>query len=234
MALFKRSPGPEAVSEFARHAPWVTRFVVDGVAVGGAYDAPNDGRVQQFFSAFADARRILELGSLEGGHTLALARYPGVERVVGIEGRAANVARARLVKHCFGLANAEFVLGDLEQLELRSLGDFDAIFCVGVLYHLPRPWQLLERMATVSRNVFVWTHYALRAEAATGDYVGRWFRERGLRDPLSGLSRKSFWPILPDLERMVAAAGLGPMTILDTDPKHPAGPCVTFTTRAVQ
>ena len=39
------------------------------------------------------ARTILELGSLEGGHTWGLATRPGVRKIFALEGRAANVRR---------------------------------------------------------------------------------------------------------------------------------------------
>jgi SAM-dependent methyltransferase len=216
--------------EFRRRGPWVTRFVIDGVPYGGDYPAGEDVRVAQFFAAFPDASRILELGSLEGGHTLALARHPAVSRVVGIEGRSANVERARFVQRRLGLANVEFLEGNLEATDLASVGSFDAVFCVGLLYHLPRPWELLRRLAAVSLRALVWTHYASRAEVTVEGYQGRWFRERGARDPLSGLSRRSFWPTRDELARMVAEAGLAPMEEVEENAVHPAGPCLTFVT----
>ena len=48
-------------------------------------------RVQQFLERFPSLPTIHELGSLEGGHTFTLARREGVERVLAIEGRPANV-----------------------------------------------------------------------------------------------------------------------------------------------
>ena len=48
-------------------------------------------RVQQFLERFPNVPTIHELGSLEGGHTFTLARREGVERVLAIEGRPANV-----------------------------------------------------------------------------------------------------------------------------------------------
>lgn len=65
--------------------PLVTKFTINGTAYGGEFDAMNDGRITQFFQSFPDAKTILELGSLEGGHTFALSKWPGVRRVVGIE-----------------------------------------------------------------------------------------------------------------------------------------------------
>ena len=56
----------DLVTEFARRGPWITQFVIDGVATGGDYQVTNDRRVQQFFERFPNVHTILELGSLEG------------------------------------------------------------------------------------------------------------------------------------------------------------------------
>lgn len=83
----------DLTSEFAKRGPWITRFVIDGVESGGKFDTLADARVDQFFECFPNVRTIPDLGSLEGGQTFALARHPGVERVFGIEARAANTIR---------------------------------------------------------------------------------------------------------------------------------------------
>jgi hypothetical protein len=137
------------------------------------------------------ARTILELGSHEGSHSLQLAAGPGVERVLGLEGRPDSVERARLVQRAFGVRNVEFRLSNLEDFAPSEVGPVDAAFCAGLLYHLPEPWLLVQRLAPFCRFLFLDTHYAPADTAAAGRYHGCW-RDEG-RDPLSGLSRKSFW-----------------------------------------
>ncbi len=44
--------------------------MIDGVPYGGSFDAVNDPRLDLFFAAFPTPESILELGSLEGGHTI--------------------------------------------------------------------------------------------------------------------------------------------------------------------
>jgi tRNA G46 methylase TrmB len=127
---------------FAEHGKWITRFVIDGVAYGGSFEAINDTRLDMFFAAFPNPATILELGCLEGGHTIALSRRPGVRRVVGVESRQDNLARAGLVTRLLKANNIEFVHADLETASLRQFGQFDAIFCSGLLYHLSEPWKL--------------------------------------------------------------------------------------------
>lgn len=173
--------------EFSKRAPWITRFAIDGVAYGGSYD-PNDARIPQFFERFPDVRRILELGSLEGGQTFLLARHPGVEQVFGIEGRASNIEKATFVRSLLGITNAEFRQANLEQTDLTTFGQFDVVFCCGLLYHLPEPWKLIQQAPQVAPRLFLWTVYA-KDEEASLEVDGLWgkeYDEGGPDEPRSG------------------------------------------------
>ena len=107
---------PAVAAAFAKHQPWITKYDLRGASSGGWFDAPNDPRLGLFRRCFPEARRILELGSLEGGHTIGLGRQPGVERILGIEGRQENYARAQLAKELFAVDNISFVHANLEQI----------------------------------------------------------------------------------------------------------------------
>src|SRR5262249_20462097 len=141
-------------------------------------------------------RRILELGSCQGGGTFQLAAHPSVQEVVGIEGRDYHVEKADLVRRALGATNVTFAHADLEAFDFVPLGRFDAVYCVGLLYRLPRPWDLLARLSGVADMVYLNTHYCARSEVETTlhGYRGRRWREAGYDDPLSGLSAWSFWP----------------------------------------
>lgn len=219
--------GDDALAaEFAARGPWVTRFVIDGRSYGGSV-AFDDPRVEWFFERFPEGGRVLELGSLEGGHTFQLAARSA--RVTAIEGRPQNVERARFVQGVLGVENVEFVEADLEQTPLRTFGRFDAVFCSGLLYHLPRPWELIAQLGEVAPGVFLWTHYAKTAKTTADGVAGIWYSEHGRKDPLSGLSRRSFWPTLPELRRLLAEAGLARIELVRDEPDHDHGPTVTLT-----
>jgi len=170
--------------EFDLLGPWTSGFLRDGQWIGGSYDPIGDPRMKLVRGAFEPCGRILELGSLESGHTVSLSRW--CDEVVAVEGRPDNLARAGLVLDLFDVRNARLVLGDLERMRLADFGHFDLVVCIGVLYHLPDPLRLLDEMRAVSPRLFLWTHYA--APGASGDY-----REHGMADPLSGLSPTSTW-----------------------------------------
>ena len=220
----------EVAAAFAQHGTWISRFVIDGVAHGGAFDAMNDPRLEVFFRTFPDVATILELGSLEGGHTIALAQRDGVKAVLGLEGRAANLARARVAADLLRAEKLKFVQADLEKIPLAQFGKFDAIFCCGLLYHLPEPWRLLRQFSAVSSRAFLWTHYCLDADADTSvtGYSGRMQSEGGLDEPLSGLSSHSFWPTLDSLRRMLSDAGFRSLRILGNEPEQTDGPAVAI------
>lgn len=193
---------------FEALAPWRTRFAIDGEAYGGELDYSGDRRIATFFEWFGTPRTILELSSFEGGHTLQLAAPETTERVLGVEGRTENVDRARLVADLLGRGNTEFVVGDLETVDLAAYGRFDAVFCAGLLYHLVTPWRLLAEIARVSDRLFLDTHYWTKPEVVEVDrHAGGWYKEGGYDDPLSGLSGRSFWLTKPSLVEALADAG---------------------------
>lgn len=213
--------------DFDSCRPWVTGFEIDGQTYGGGFRPPARLR-EQFAQAFPGVRTILELGSLEGGHTFPLASLVGVERVVAIEGRSENVERARVVQRGLGVQDVEFVIGDLETMDIAALGSFDAVFCTGLLYHLPRPWELLRRLAVVSDRIYVWTQCADEAISGheAGGYAGRSYDEWGRWEPLSGLSLTSFWPTRDELLRMLADAGFAHVHVFGEEQVPRRGPAV--------
>ena len=222
-------PDPKVAAAFADHAPWVTRFRIGEEDYGGTFDAPNDPRLVQFWAEFPEARTILELGSLEGGHSIALARKPGVTRVLGIEGRAANITRARVAQELLRAEKIEFLEANLEAIDLTKLGSFDVIFCSGLLYHLPEPWRLLEQLPRVAGGLFLWTHCAPETAGETAHgYRGQRCREGGPDEVLSGLSPDSFWPTLGSLCHMLTQSGYARIHLLTNNFKHSNGPAVTI------
>lgn len=211
--------------EFKRYAPWITRYRIGDRDYGGDAELVDDARIANFIDVFPGCRTVLELGSLEGAHSFSLARR--VEHVTAIEGRAANLAKSHVVQRLLGVDNVTFVEADLEAAELEHLGRFDALFCVGLLYHLRRPWLLLDRFPGWSDRVFLQTHFADAAEETLDGLAGRSYAEYGSRDPLSGLSQTSFWLTLPALTGRLEQNGYA-VRELERDVNHPNGPIVTL------
>src|SRR5947209_763209 len=216
--------------DFAKLAPWVFQFRIGQRDYGGGISAVGDVRIDQFFGFAPSARTILELGSLEGAHTFILAQSPGVDRVLAIEGRETNLRKARFVQKLLEVQNAEFVEANLENADLEAFGKFDAVFCSGLLYHLPEPWKLIEQLSKVAPLLFVWTQYAADHEARdVGNGLrGKIHLEGGPDEPLSGMSTSATWLTLPSWHQVLARAGYKRFEIIHDDVHHPNGPAVTF------
>lgn len=220
----------ELTSEFAKLGPWVFQFRIDGHDYGGGISAVGDARVEQFFRFAPKAATILELGALEGAHTFILAQRPGVSRVLALEGRELNLRKARFVQGLLQVSNAEFAQANLEDADLAAFGKFDAVFCSGLMYHLPEPWKLISQLPALAPNLFIWTHYAADADAEIvfGDLRGRIHPEGGAADPLSGMSATATWLTLESLTRALTKSGYVSVHVIDNNPAHPNGPAVTI------
>jgi SAM-dependent methyltransferase len=208
-------------AEFSKRGPWITRFVIEGVELGGEFDPALGDRVGQFCRSFPEVRTILELGPLEGGHTFDLAQRPGVVRVLAAEARAANIARAKFVQELLAVRNVEFVELNVENADLTVFGNFDAVFCSGVLYHLPEPWKLVAEIRRVTSKLFIWTHYVPEedADVVVGELHGQEHLEGGPDEPLSGMSPKSLWLTLPSIIKMLESAGFDSVRVLASTPE---------------
>ena len=187
--------------EFARLgevSPWKATFVIDGQVFGSGLNHELDVRPPQLFRLVPGAARILELGSCQGGGTFQLARHGGVREVVAIEGRDYHVEKAKLVQRALGVSNVTFLQANLEDFDLAPLGRFDVVYCVGLLYHLPEPWRLLQKLADTTDTVYLNTDYCRLSQVnlTVNGYEGMKWSEGGYDDPLCGLSSWSFWPTL--------------------------------------
>lgn len=112
---------------------------------------PSDGR--------AKARRIIDLGCLEGGYTVEFARA-GYE-ATGLEARKVNFSKCEYVAQNVDLDNLHFVLDDARNVS--RYGTFDAVFCAGLLYHLDQPLSFLRQLRTATERVLILdTHVAMQ------------------------------------------------------------------------
>jgi len=206
---------------FRARGPWVSRFHINGRSYGGWCDFAEDDRLREFFDRFEPCR-VLELGCLEGAQTIELARR-GYE-VTAIEGRPDNLNRARWICRVLSV-DASLHAADVEQVPLREFGEFDVVFCCGLLYHLPRPWELVAQLPATAPRLFLSTHYAEREEEMVDGFGGSWYRELGRDDPLSGLSQRSFWLTKPALLELLRSTGYAEVDVTH-DWMHPNGPLI--------
>ncbi len=177
------------------------------------------------------ALRVADLGCLEGGFALALARR-GMN-VTGIEARRKNFEKLKLLEEHFGLRNLGFELDDVKNFDAERFGVCDVTLALGILYHLDKPAAWLRQVASATRGLLIVdSHYAPSddADLARLDsrlplgpleqmedggqiYEGRWFFEyddkANREDQLwaSYSNRSSFWLTKESLLKALLRAG---------------------------
>lgn len=171
------------------------------------------------FPEGVSGKRLVDLGCLEGGYTVELARA-GFD-ALGIEVRQSNFENCQRVKAGTNLPNLTFACDDV--LNLAKYGVFDVVFCCGLLYHLDEPRKFLNLMAQVCQRVIIIdTHVAdkqpngkfeLSGITENEGWAGRWFNEFKNENQRHGdkwsswSNRKSFWPMKRDLMQGLQQAG---------------------------
>jgi SAM-dependent methyltransferase len=122
----------------------------------------HEQRRRYFFSPLVDlhggslaGKRVLDLGCNAGFWSLA-AVEAGADFVLGIDGRQMHVDQANLVFEAKGVdaGRYRFALGDVFDVELDE-APFDVVLCLGLLYHVSKPFELMERIAAWSDDLVV-------------------------------------------------------------------------------
>jgi SAM-dependent methyltransferase len=192
----------------ARYGAWTAHNIrlADGVYTLSEAPAGDEVKLRRIAQIVSDTfaggiagLRVLDLACLEGMYALEFARR-GAE-VVAIEGREANLEKARFAARALGL-EVDFRLGDVRELSRQVHGEFDVVLCLGILYHLNAPdvFRLLERMAEVCRRALVIdTSVAARGNEERS-HSGQSYRGTTLveHDPSSSLEerRRALWSSL--------------------------------------
>lgn len=96
-------------------------------------------------------RTVIDVGCLEGGYTIEFARM-GLD-ATGLEVRENNYRNCLWARSRVDVDNLRFRLGDAN--DIAQHGAFDVFFVAGLLYHLDRPRQFLERAALNCRKALI-------------------------------------------------------------------------------
>jgi hypothetical protein len=138
----------------------------------------DDTRIK-YMTYFLDVRdqRVLEIGPLEGHHSIILEKM-GVRENIALESRVDNLRKCNRIKDKYRLDRTRFLEHDLERLyrgeeQPQFSGQFDLVFCLGVLYHVPEPGRALEWFRSQSPTLFLGTHYPEDSEGEAEIYSHR-------------------------------------------------------------
>lgn len=240
-------PGDQASLDIFKDK-WFSSMPAESGLAAGNLDHFNDARVP-----WADGilklkgKRILELGPFEAYNTYQFEKA-GAVHVTAIESSVENFLKCLVVKNVFDL-NAKFLHGDFEIYEPDVL--YDIVWASGVLYHLVKPVEFLQRMLPWSNNVFLWTQYYDASVLGpthggsanfnpANDKVVR-FRDRDIRlhwrsymeqtnatNFSGGSEQYSYWMELDDIKYVFSEMGFGNITMGIDNPNHPPGPACFF------
>ena len=94
------------------------------------------------------SQRVLDVGAADGFIAIELARL-GASEVVALEPWKKALRRMEFASQHLGLSTIRPLEGSVYDID-SSLGEFDVIFMLAVLYHLENPVLALRRVASLS------------------------------------------------------------------------------------
>lgn len=178
------------------------------------YDALNTARgdsVRRFLPELKlrlNLKTALDLGC-GLGHFSELLHSFGLE-VLGVDGRAENVDEARR-RH----PHLDFQVGDAQDPNLSRLGNFDLVFCFGLLYHLENPFCVIRSISNLTSKLTLIEGMVYPSPEPTMVLLD----ENDCVD--QGLNLMAFYPSESCLIKMLRRLGFSDCYMPDPMPDHP-------------
>jgi 2-polyprenyl-3-methyl-5-hydroxy-6-metoxy-1,4-benzoquinol methylase len=120
-------------------------------------------RKEYFFDPLVDmfggslaGKRVLDLGCNAGFWSLCAAQA-GCDYVLGLDGRQMHIDQANFVFEVNEIEDDryDFVAANLFDVDLRRFGTFDVVLCLGLMYHISKPVDLMEKISEVNSDVLL-------------------------------------------------------------------------------
>lgn len=135
-----------------------------------------------------DTLRILDLGCGDGVYAVE-AGLRGAD-VLALDARRQRMDLGAACAERHGLGTVRFVEEDVRRVTRQAYGDFDVVYCLGILYHLDAPdvFSVLETIHTLCAGMTVVDTLISLAGSATVTwrdrvYQGQRYREHEDADP---------------------------------------------------
>jgi hypothetical protein len=121
-----------------------------GQRVGNYNDLP------KYIQRLTPGRSFVDVGCMWGvnGDYAFIAEEAGASKVTGVDvfGPTPEFEQKRMARK----SRVRFVLGDAtDPRTLDAIGDADVVFCAGVLYHHPSPFDLLVALRQICRSTLI-------------------------------------------------------------------------------
>lgn len=213
-----------------------------------------DDRIDWALRTFGsiEGKTVLEVGPLEGMHTYMLNCH-GAARIDAIEANRLCFLRCLVTKQILNIANASFMLGDIQAWLSEREHVYDLAIASGVLYHMADPGEFLRLLAKRSNTVFIWTHFFLEEAMPEGDvrrlpfsgkietkmvdgtpvrYYERSYHHANANASFcGGMKDRHFWMHRDDILTLLRQFGFDDVIIRDENLDHPGGPSFSLLAR---
>jgi tRNA (mo5U34)-methyltransferase len=180
----------ERIASFPR---WHYEFDLDGFTTpvfDRAWVNRHEQRKRYFFDAVVRlvggslaGKRVLDLGCNAGFWSLC-AIESGCDFVLGVDGRQMHIDQANFVFETKGVDpdRYRFMAANIFESDFSDAGDFDIVFCLGLLYHVSKPVELMELIARRNTDLLIIDTYL---SIAPGSYFE--IRRESLDEPRSAV-----------------------------------------------
>jgi SAM-dependent methyltransferase len=116
----------------------------------------NYNHLPDYIRTHAPGKSFADIGCMWGvnGEYAFLAEQSGATRVVAVDvfGPTPEFEQQRAALG----SSVEFVLGDVSRADtIQRIGEVDVVFCAGVLYHHPSPYDLLVALRRICRGTLI-------------------------------------------------------------------------------
>jgi tRNA (mo5U34)-methyltransferase len=126
---------------------------------GGALDAIHATRLTmlqavlraEFGDSIAD-RTVVDIACHQGWFSTKIAAM-GARDVLAVDARTEHVADANLIRDALGLRNMRVAQSDVHALTPDTLGTFDIVLMLGLIYHLENPVGALRVARALTRRI---------------------------------------------------------------------------------
>jgi tRNA (mo5U34)-methyltransferase len=169
-------------------------------------------------------KSLLDVGCNAGFYSFE-ARRRGAARVVGVDAQRHLVRQARFCARALGLDGVEFEKMSVYDLDPRTLGQFDVVLALGLVYHLKHLVLALEKLFQVTRELLIIETAIFPPEHSPGSFAHPVGGLRSTLHPLAYVENSSgmkeaiynwFLPSPEALRALLANIGFDEVTI------HPA------------
>lgn len=146
-----------------------------------------------------EGKTVLEIGCNAGFWSIQ-ARRAGARYVRGVDRSPKNVEQARFIADVIGMDGVEY--GEMHACDVSraALGEYDVTLFLGLLYHIAKPIEALERLYDVTRTWAVVDTTVARADVPDGVPVLKLeedvVHEQNFSDGLALVPSKSAVPLM--------------------------------------